>query len=270
MKLAFTTLGCPDWSFGKILSEAEKMGYTGIEIRGIEGKMAAEEIEYFKPGRQQETKRLLAQHHLDICGFGTSLNFHETEKRAAMLEEGYKAIDVCQNMGIPYIRVFGDRIPAGLTVDEAAQLAADGLEKLCAYAEGTDVGVLLEVHGDFNTVEMMESLKAKVKHPKFGILWDIEHSDKVCGDDFAAFYRAVQPLLKHVHMKDHVRNADGTFSLCHVGDGDIPIAAIVKQLLQDGYDGYFSLEWEKKWHPELPDCDTEFPFFHDFMLRCME
>ena len=63
---------------------------------------------------------------------------------------------------------------------------------------------------------------------------------------------------------------DGTFKLCHVGDGDIPIAAIVKKLIEDGFDGYFSLEWEKKWHPELPDCDTEFPFYHDFMENCLK
>jgi hypothetical protein len=25
----------------------------------------------------------------------------------------------------------------------------------------------------------------------------------------------------------------------------------VDRLLADGYDGYFSLEWEKKWHPEI-------------------
>ena len=24
------------------------------------------------------------------------------------------------------------------------------------------------------------------------------------------------------------------------------------RMLEDGYDGFFSLEWEKKWHPELP------------------
>ena len=43
-----------------------------------------------------------------------------------------------------------------------------------------------------------------------------------------------------------------------------------QKLIEDGFDGYFSLEWEKKWHPELPDCDTEFPFYHDFMENCLK
>ena len=270
MKLSFTTLGCPDWSFEKILDEARRMGFPAIEIRGLEGKMLADEIEFFKPGRQQDTKRMLKAHGVEMCAFGSSINFHDPEKLPAMLEEGRRAIDVCQNMGIPHIRVFGDRIPEGRTADEAAQLAADGIRQLCAYADGADVDILLEVHGNFNTIEVMKSLLEKLDDPHFGILWDIEHSDKIYGDNFLPFYETVKSRLRHVHVKDHVRMPDGTFKLCHVGDGDIPIAAIVKKLIEDGFDGYFSLEWEKKWHPELPDCDTEFPFYHDFMENCLK
>ena len=268
MKLSFTTLGCPDWSFDRILDEAQKMGYSAIEIRGIEGRMLADEIEYFKPGRQQDTKRLLAAHKLSLCGFGSSISFHDPEKAAEMFDEGRRTIDVCQAMDIPYIRVFGDRIPEGRTAEEAAVMAAEGIDALCGYAEGTDVGILLEVHGNFNTIEVMNALIKQVKSPRFGILWDIEHSDKIYGDDFMPFYQAVKPRLKHVHVKDHLRMNDGTFRLCHVGDGDIPIREITRTLLADGYDGYFSLEWEKKWHPELPECDTEFPFFRRFMESC--
>lgn len=269
MKLSFTTLGCPEWDFAKILSEAQKMGYDAIEVRGIEGKMLADEIEFFKPGRQQDTKRMLKDHGISLCGFGSSINFHEPEKAEAMYDEGRRTIDVCQNMDIPYVRVFGDKVPEGRSIEEATDLAAKGLEQLCAYARGTNVGILLEVHGDFNTVEIMNSLLGKVKDEKFGILWDVEHSDKIYGDDYMPFYQAVKPRLRHIHIKDHYR-ADGKFQLCHVGDGDIPIHAITKTVLEDGFDGYFSLEWEKKWHPELPDCTTEFPFYHAFMNEALK
>ena len=50
--------------------------------------------------------------------------------------------------------------------------------------------------------------------------------------------------------------SDSENRLTLIGEGDVPIARIADRLLSDGYDGYFSLEWEKKWHPELPDIDA--------------
>ena len=36
---------------------------------------------------------------------------------------------------------------------------------------------------------------------------------------------------------------------------------MMNQMIEDGYPGYFSLEWEKKWHPELRAPEEEFPWF---------
>ena len=35
MKLAFSTLGCPDWSWEEILATAKDMGFDAVEILGI-------------------------------------------------------------------------------------------------------------------------------------------------------------------------------------------------------------------------------------------
>ena len=40
---------------------------------------------------------------------------------------------------------------------------------------------------------------------------------------------------------------------------------ITKALEKDGFDGYYSLEWEKKWHPELPDPDVALPVYRKLM-----
>jgi sugar phosphate isomerase/epimerase len=78
------------------------------------------------------------------------------------------------------------------------------------------------------------------------------------------FYTAMKNYITHTHFKDHVRGTPGderTYKLVRIGEGQIPIKAIVKQLLADGYKGYFSLEWEKKWHPELPGAEIAYPDF---------
>ena len=35
MKIAFSTLGCPDFSWNDIYSMAKDLGFDGIEIRGL-------------------------------------------------------------------------------------------------------------------------------------------------------------------------------------------------------------------------------------------
>ena len=57
MRLAFTTLGSPNWSFKHTLEEAQRLGFEAIEIRGIEDKMLAQEIVQFLPENQAETKK---------------------------------------------------------------------------------------------------------------------------------------------------------------------------------------------------------------------
>ena len=41
MKLAFSTLGCPEWTWTEIYSMARDLGYSGIEIRGLGEEITA-------------------------------------------------------------------------------------------------------------------------------------------------------------------------------------------------------------------------------------
>jgi sugar phosphate isomerase/epimerase len=264
MKLSFTTLGCPDWSFSKILDEAQRMGYSGIEIRGLEDKMLAEEIVQFFPENREATLAALKARGLELVGFGSSVQFHEAGKFESMAAEGKRAIDVCQFMGIPALRIFGNLIPPD--EEEAAVIArvARGAAILAEYGETRGVMVLLETHGDFNTLERIKGVFDLVKSRNLRLLWDIAHTDFTYGDNFLEFYRPLKDFIVHTHFKDHIRGTagdEGTYKLCRIGEGEIPIKAVVRQLLADGYDGYFSLEWEKKWHPELPGAEIAFPDF---------
>lgn len=265
MKLAISTLGCPDWDFMRVLKEYRALG-ADIEVRGIDGEMEAERIARFSPKRAEETKALLAEYNLKIVGFGTSCKFHDPETLEENIAAARRAIDVCARMDIPAIRVFGNDIPDKSRMAETAQTVCAGLKAVCAYGAQKGVGVNLEIHGDFNSTEAMRLVVNEMADtPAFGILWDIEHSDKTCGDDFLPFYDVIRPYVRHVHVKDYIRKLGGAFELCLMGEGDIPVKAIIAQLLRDGYDGYFSFEWEKKWVPQLAEPEVAFPAFIDYM-----
>ncbi len=247
MKLCFSTLGCVEKSLSEILALTKKNDMNAIEIRGVGGILNNGEIADFSIKNATKTKNLFAESGIKPLVLGTSCAFHTAEKYEKAMDEGREAILIAQRIGFPYIRVFGNNI---VPEEREASIArvADGIAALCRYASDKSVTVLLEVHADFNTVEALAPVLDVLKgYDNFGLIWDVYHSHRAYGQNWLPFYECIRPYIRHVHLKDMA--SDGT--LVATGDGEIPLLPIVDRLLADGYDGYFSLEWERKWKAYL-------------------
>lgn len=264
MKLSFTTLGCPDWSFDTVLDNARAMGFDGIELRGLRDELRSEKLTPLLPENAPATLDALTARGLSLCCLDTSVSFDKGGDLDAALTEGIAAIDICARMGIPALRVFGNSIAPDETERAAILRVTDGLIQLCGALRDTDVRVLLEVHGDYDRLERLMPIVEGVAHPQFGILWDIMHTDAVYGNRYADFYAPLSPYIHHVHIKDYRKTPDGN-QLCAVGEGDLPVAAILSMLQSNGYDGHYALEWEKRWHPELAPPEEAFPHYVRWM-----
>ena len=256
MKLCFSTLGCSDRALDQILTLAFKYNISALEIRGIGGILDNAKIIEFSPEKLKSTADEFEKFGVNPTVLGTSCSFHNHEKYEGALKEGRAAVKIAEELNIPYIRVFGDRLTEGST-----ERIINGLSTLCNLSDR--VNILLEVHGDYNTSDSLSPIVENMKNTKnFGLIWDIEHTHKPYGNRWEEFYSAFRPYIKHVHVKDF---SDKSASLCLTGDGDIPIQPIAERLLSDGYEGYFSLEWEKKWHPELPELEEALDRFIEVM-----
>ncbi len=262
MKLSFSTLGCPAWDLSRVAEEAKKNGVDGVELRGLGGELDFRKIPELSPDNMQKTRAVLSG--IEIPIFGSSLVMDRSADREKTLEDGRDLIDLCSRDGIGLIRVFGNQIFPDEDEKKALEHISRGLSDLASYAEGKNVEILLEVHGNLTNLARLQTVSEAVPSPAFGILWDVAHTDKEYKDGFAAFYRPLLSRIRHVHIKDHFRLPEGT-KLTDVGAGEIPLRAIVESLLADGYAGYFSLEWEKMWHPDLRDLEEELPRFVSFM-----
>ena len=257
MKLSFSTLGCPDWSLRYAVEQADRFGFQAVEIRGIRDRLRADTIEELLPENRSASLRYAEEKGIAFCCLDASASFHEAEKRRENYGEALATVKLASACGIPYVRIFGNHL---VTEDEDAEIAgiAGQIRMLCEEADQYHVGILLEVHGDFNTGDRILKTADLVRCGNFGVIWDIQHSR----EDPARFWERTKHLIRHVHIKDSVQ-----MQLCSTGEGDLPIAAIVRMLENDGYDGYYSLEWEKRWHPELRDAAEEFPSYVSFMTN---
>ena len=260
MKLAFSTLGCPDWSLQYAIEQAQALGFDAIEIRGVKDRLRSDTIEALLPENRAATLAFARAQGVAFCCLGAPASFHDPTKREENTEEAMAAVKLAAACGIPYVRVFGNDL---VTEDEGTEIAdiAGAIRALCEKARPYGTVILLEVHGDFNTSDRILKTAAGAASENFGILWDIAHSR----EDPACFWARTKHLVRHVHIKD-VSPA----GLCPVGEGTLPVADIARMLASDGYAGYFSLEWEKRWHPELRDAAAEFPSYVAFMRRVLK
>lgn len=244
------------------------MGYAAIEIRGIEGEMDLSKRPEFAGTRANETRKDLAALNLKISDLGASSRMHEADAtvRAAQLDEGRRFIDLAHRLEAPYVRVFGDKVPAGDTRTAAIARVIDGLRTLGEHAKGSGVAVIIESHGDFTDSPSLGQILRGAAMPNVALLWDAHHTVVAGKETPAATFQALGSYVRHTHLKDsRPEGAEVRYVL--TGSGTVPVKDTVAVLAKGGYKGYYGFEWEKAWHPEIEEPEVAFPHYAQLMRQ---
>jgi sugar phosphate isomerase/epimerase len=266
--ISFSTLGCPKWTWTRILEQAAAMGYAAIELRGIEGEMDLSKRPEFAGARVSASKKDLAALNLTISDLGASARMHEADPvvRAAQLDEGRRFIDLAHQLEVPYVRVFGDKVPAGETRPAAIARVVDGLRTLGEHAKGSGVAVIIESHGDFTDSPSLAEILRGAAMQNVALLWDAHHTVVAGKEAPAATYAALGSYVRHTHLKDsRPEGADVKYVL--TGSGTVPVRETVAVLAKGGYKGFYGFEWEKAWHPEIEEPEVAFPHYAQLMRQ---
>lgn len=127
-----------------------------------------------------------------------------------------------------------------------------GLLELGDYAKGSGASVLMETHGDLVRAEDVLAVMQAAKHPNTGLVWDVTNMWIMTGEVPVEVYNQLKPYIRHTHIKDARRN-NNAIEYKLLGEGEVPIFEAIDILQKDGYEGYYSFEWEKLWHPEIAE-----------------
>jgi sugar phosphate isomerase/epimerase len=261
LPLGFSTLGSPKWDWLPTLDFAAAHGFAGIELRGLQQTMDLSKRPEFQPDRLAQTKRELAARGLTVPCLGASVNLHEqdTAKLGAAMAETRRFIDVAGALGAPYVRVFGNEWVKGMSREAVLAYIARGLRELGEYARPRGVTVLLESHGHFVDSPTLAELMRLADSPAVGILWDAHHTH-VAKESPETSVAQLGKWIRHTHLKDSVPEGTGRKYVL-TGRGEVPVKRQIEVLAQSGYRGFYSLEWEKRWHPELAEPEVAFADF---------
>jgi len=289
LRISFSTLACPDWTWSQIAEAGGANGFDGVEIRMLGGETDLLACPEFSEHLLDANLRHLGEHGMKVCGLASSVRFDHLDRaeREEELAMGKLYIDLARRLGAGFVRVFGDVLPPAS--EPAARHAvlrniAGGLDALGKYSDlhGGTVDVLIETHGDFADSTLMLELLVHVREPRVGVLWDTHHPWRFYEEAVARTYGRLKPWIRHTHWKDSVTQfAAGILPAVEsrvepargrmpghrpanyvlFGTGEFPAAETLRLLVDGGYSGWFSIEWEKAWHPDLADPEVALPAF---------
>ena len=263
MKLVFSTLGCPGWKWEEIYATAKDLGLDGIEIRGIEKEIYAPKAKPFRPENINSTIKTLDKLKLTIPMLTSGAYLFDEENIQQYIDEAKAYIDLAEKLKVPYVRVLGDK--DGKPGPEIKlDYVLDIYQELCDYAAPRNVSPLIETNGVFADTSVMADFIKKVNRPNAGVLWDIHHPYRYFGETPETTLNNLDGHIKYLHIKDSVMK-DGKVKYRMLGYGDVPVLDCLKELKKNGFEGYVSLEWVKRWCPDLEEPGVVFSRYVTYM-----
>ncbi|MDP4117741.1 MAG: AMP-binding protein [Bacillota bacterium] len=263
MKIAFSTLCCPNYEWKDIFSMAKDLGFDGIEVRHIKEDEASSP---FAPEKYEQTAEKLSKLKIEIPCLSTGGCLKFDDKWAENKEEILKYIKVAARVGAKYVRILGDltAAPSGEVKDG---VVVSRIKELLPCAEKNGITLLVETNGVYADTERLSNLLNEIASDNVAALWDVNHPYRFFGEAPEKTLTNLGAYIKHVHVKDSVIGEQGEVVYKIPGEGDLPLQEIMNALRSINYEGYITLEWVKRWESELCDAGVIFPKFVDFISQ---
>ena len=263
MKISFSTLACPDFSWAEIYSMAKDLGFNGIEVRGLGNEFSSVGANPFTEENIDATIAKLNKLGIEIPCLSSGACLKFADKHDETVEEITQYAKLANKLGTPYIRILADLEPAPVDeVDDNAIIAF--LKEIAPIAEKNNITFLVETNGVYADTARLRKVLDAVADKNIAALWDMHHPARYVGETGKQTVENLGDYIKYIHVKDSVME-NGKLVYKMMGAGDLPIAEMLAALQKIEYDGYVSLEWVKRWSRDLYAAGIVFPQFAKYM-----
>jgi sugar phosphate isomerase/epimerase len=270
MKLAFMTLGCPNWDLATICRRGSEYGFDGVDFRGYLDTLDVTLRPEFTTD-VAATRRMLNDAGLQVSAISSSITVCVPEKMEANLEEARRTIAVAVGLGAANVRIFGGG-DANTPRLALTKIGRECIQRILALEGADRLHWLFETHDLWVKAADCKLLLDEIPNPAFGALWDMGHTYRVGGEKPAETFQALadragKSRVGYTHVKDAVHDPqhklamDDGWAYVLPGEGQLPLAESIAILRANGYDGWLQFEHEKRWHPALPEPEVAFPAF---------
>ena len=253
MNLSFSTRGWADLSWEELIDTAIDMKFTGIEIYNLfKFPELTDRGGPFHKHKIAATVRQLRDLRLRIPCFDTSLDLSLGDGCLVPLR---RVMEVARDMQVPYV--------VACALQDREEQVRENLTAILDMAEELGVCLLLKTSGIYADTARLRTMLESFASEWLGALWDMHHPYRDFGESADTTIKNLGTYVKHVHLRDS--DDQTTYNL--IGEGNMPVADMMRALSSINYDGFISLEWKPEWMEELTDREIIFPHFVNYMSR---
>lgn len=271
MRIAGHTMGTPEYAVPETIDLFAQLGLEGIEAICHDEYRSA--IRTDTPSAALHALRRRAESQglafAGIAPYPTDLNSHEPQVANSHRNLLLRAIDIAHTLGARCVRTYPGRETGGPGRAERFRRLVEATRGPAEVA--SKAGVRLGFENHFNTLgdsakSTVEVVRA-VDHPAAGIVYDQANLTMLGAEEYRQAIPLQAEYLVHVHVKDLSfkdvppaatsgavealpDEAKPTISRV-VGEGTMPWRDIIAELKRTGYDGWLSIEYERRWYPDL-------------------
>jgi sugar phosphate isomerase/epimerase len=187
-------------------------------------------------------KDTLAEYGLQVSSIGSPIGkVFIDDDFPAHLDRMRHAAEVAQFLSAPYVRIFSFFLRPGTDPADFRDEVISRMRALARVAEQADLILLheneKEIYGDIPS-RCLDIVRS-VDSPHLRLAWDPANFVQVGVRPYTDAYAMLRPHLAYIQIKDALA---GDGSVVTAGNGDGELAATVRALRHDGFDGFFSLE----------------------------
>jgi sugar phosphate isomerase/epimerase len=165
----------------------------------------------------------------------------------------------------PFVSVFSDKFLNEKSKEFALDTIKSNYETLIDYCKGSKVKVLLDAHDDWVWSEDPLKIMQGFDKKHTGLIWDFFNMHLITKESPQKMYETLKNYIEIVQIKDGFFKPNNTYEYTLTGKGEVPIAEILSIIESEKYKGFISFEWEKRWHPELPNPEIALPHFVNYI-----
>lgn len=292
-QIAGHTMGTPEYTVEQALTLFRDIGLDGAELVVQDGYRCAipQQAEQHELEKIRNTADRLGLKIIALTPYYSRFNDLEAGVREAEIQGIRRVIEYAGVLGAKYIRIYAGNY-AQTDTDPGEKKRAclvDSMRRLGEEAQRAGVTLVMENHFNTMTVSAADSISVaqEINHPAVGILYDQANLTFTGNEPWERALELQFAEIRYTHVKDLVFRGENTeftsSDVSHpkeeernvttkiVGEGVIPWPAILQALKDRGYEGWLSLEYERRWHPQdIPDARIGMKRSADYLRSCFK